>query len=157
VVVNDGDGAAMVSALVQTTSQKKTCADAGSAQCTVRPDRSVVVSLTEQPEYSKNGNPGGVVSNYVEIYRPNGTMIALTSYNGPQEKDAAHTRPKPALSVAKLISMGDSKLWKFPAEPQAKPTPTPAETAAQRARRQAAVDYAKKIQEAKMTPTPTGK
>jgi hypothetical protein len=193
VVVNDGDGAAMVSALVQTTSQKKTCADAGSAQCTVRPDGSVVVSLTETPEYSRNGNPGGVVSNYVEIYRPSGTMIALTSYNGPKEKDAEHTRPKPALSVAKLISMGDSKLWKFPADSQAwpaptpgktgkptptpietggptptivetggptptivetgGPTPTPGETAAQLARRQAA--EAKKLQEAKMTPTPT--
>jgi hypothetical protein len=125
VVVDDGKGAAMVSTLVQTAVPTKICALTGTGQCIVRADGSVVVSLTETPEYSKNGNPGGVVSNYVEIYRPNGTMIALTSYNGPKEKGAAHTRPKPALSVAKLISMGDSKLWKFPAESKVWPSPTP--------------------------------
>jgi hypothetical protein len=171
VVVNDGKGAGMVSALVETSAQKKTCADAGSAQCTVRPDGSVVVSMTETPEYSTNRNPGGVTSNVVEIYHPNGTKIGLTSYNAPQEKGAAHTRPKPALSVAKLISMGDSKLWKFPAESKVKPWLSPAETAAEakkteeataetaaeRARRKSATDYATKLQEAKRTPTPTGK
>lgn len=129
VVVDDGKGAAMVSALVEPYAQK-TCALTGSAQCTVRADGSVVISLTETPEYSRNGNPGGVVSNYVEIYRPNGTMISLTSYNGPKEKGAAHTRAKPALSVAKLISMGDSKLWRFPAGTTVKPSLSAADKAA---------------------------
>jgi hypothetical protein len=145
VVVDDGKGAAMVSALVQTTAPKTTC-PITRAQCTVRADGSVVVSLTETPEYRRN--PGGVVENYVEIYRPNGTMIALTSYNGPQEKRAAHTRPKPALSVAKLISMGDSKLWKFPAE-KAKAWPSPS------AADKSAIETKKR--EARMSPTPNGK
>jgi hypothetical protein len=148
VVVDDGNGAGMVSALVETTAQKKTCADAGSAHCTVRPDGSVVVSMTETPEYTRNGNPGGVISQHVEIYRPNGTMIALTSYNGPKEKLAPHTRPKPTLSVAKLISMGDSKLWKFPAE-KAKAWPSPS------AADKSAIETKKR--EARMSPTLNGK
>jgi hypothetical protein len=146
VVVDDGKGPAMVSALVETTAQKMTCANAGSTRCTVRPDGSVVVSLTETPEYSWGRNPGGMVSNYVKIYHPNGTMIALTSYNGPQEK-AEHTRPKPALSVAKLISMGDSKLWKFPPESRVKPSLSATD--------KAAVET-KKL-EARKSPAPNGK
>jgi hypothetical protein len=68
-------------------------------------------------------------------------MIALTSYNGTKEKGVAHTRPKPALSVAKLISMGDSKLWKMSSSLSAADN-APIKT---------------KELEAKVSPKPTGK
>jgi hypothetical protein len=129
VIVNDGKGASQLLATVGTTNAKKTCADAAPGTCKVRPDGSVLVSYAERPTYPKGANPGGVISNAVEVYRTDGTEVTLMSLNGPQEKDAEHTRAKPAFSVAALTQLADSTAWGFPAR-QPVPTGAPLTTKA---------------------------
>jgi hypothetical protein len=115
VVVDDGKGASRIEVLLQTQNHKETCADKPTGSCIVRADGSIVVSFEESPEYPRDGNPGGVISNSVMIYRPDGKMLSLTNYNAPQQKGVEHTRPKPVYSVNSLIQIAESKLWKFPA------------------------------------------
>jgi hypothetical protein len=123
VIVDDGKGASLVTATVQTINYKKTCADVGVRNCKIQADGSVLVSYSDEPVYPNGGNPGGVITNRVELYRPDGSNVNLMSLNGPQEKDAEHTRPKPLFSVAQLTKLADSELWGFPPK-QSVPTPT---------------------------------
>ncbi|GAB2654115.1 hypothetical protein [Kribbella swartbergensis] len=115
-VVNDGKGLSRIDAFVTIEAPVTKCpAEAATTSCTVRSDGSVVSWTKEAPEYTDARQAAeGVVSNLVQIRYPDGRSISMTSYNGPQQKGAKHTRPKPAFSVDQLLTMAGSKSWKFP-------------------------------------------
>jgi hypothetical protein len=123
VVLDDGKGLSLIDVLVEHNS-KKSCTDSPAGSCTVRADGSVVVSISEFPEYARDGNPGGVISNYVTIYRTDGVAVHMTNYNAAQQKQAEHTRPKPVYTAAALVQLADSKLWEAPPAVAGKPQPT---------------------------------
>jgi hypothetical protein len=114
-VINDGKGASRVDVGVTYEIPVTKCSGEGPQQCKVRSDGAVVGWSTESPVYSDSRQAiNGVVSNSIEIHYPDGRNINMTSYNGPQEKDAKHTRVHPAFSTDQLISMAGSPDWKFP-------------------------------------------
>ena len=127
-VVNDGLGASRVEAIVEGGSQAPTCADLDPGSCTVRADGSVLVTLTESPEYPPGRNIDGVVSNHVDLYYPDGRHLGITSYNAPAEKGVAHTRTKPLFTTTQLTTIVESKAWKFPAASTSKGAPDPSKT-----------------------------
>ncbi|TCO42589.1 hypothetical protein EV646_113211 [Kribbella antiqua] len=113
-VVDDGKGASRVEVFVAGGNMQDPCAEPG-AKCTVRSDGSKLFTATEQPEYTDGRQDEyGVVNNYVVLTYKDGRQISLTSYNGPAEKDAQHTRPKPLFTVAQLAALAENKAWKFP-------------------------------------------
>ncbi|ONI75549.1 hypothetical protein BWI15_06790 [Kribbella sp. ALI-6-A] len=114
-VVNDGRGAARVDVFVQYETPRTKCGDEGPSHCQVRPDGAVTGWSRNEPTYGDERQAiNGVLANRVEIHYPDGRMISMTSYNGPQEKDAKHTRVKPVLSTAELFAMAGNAGWKFP-------------------------------------------
>ncbi|TCC06228.1 hypothetical protein [Kribbella soli] len=113
-VVNDGHGAARVDVLLSGGGEQNPCVP-NRAGCTTLPDGSVLYASKESPEYSDSRQAEyGVINNYVLLYRHDGRVISLTSYNGPAEKGKQHTRPKPLLSVEDLSALAKSKAWKLP-------------------------------------------
>jgi len=114
-VINDGKGLSRVDVLVMRENPITKCADAVLQHCKVQPDGSVVGWSTNEAVYSDSRQDiNGVVSNRIEIHYPDGRYIGMTSYNGPQEKDAKHTRVKPAFTTDQLLAMAGDKAWKFP-------------------------------------------
>ena len=115
VIVDDGKGASLLTVAIQTAAANNSCAGLHGS-CTVQPDGSVVVSYANESifPYEPKKNPGGVKNTVVEIFRPDGKMISLYSYNAPKEADVKHTRATPIFSVADLSKMAASKLWVVP-------------------------------------------
>jgi hypothetical protein len=115
-VVNDGKGLSRIDAFVTIEAPVTKCpAEQAASSCTVRRDGSVVSWTKEAPEYTDaRQDAEGIVSNLVQIRYPDGRSISMTSYNGPQQKGAEHTRPKPAFSTDQLLVMAGNKAWKFP-------------------------------------------
>jgi hypothetical protein len=114
-VVNDGKGASRVDTLVQYEVPVTKCSDEGMPHCKVRPNGVVETWSKNEPTYGDERQAiNGVLSNRVELHYPDGRMIAMTSYNGPQEKDAKHTRATPAFSTDELLTMARNPGWKFP-------------------------------------------
>jgi len=121
-IANDGKGASRVEAIVEGSSQAPSCdAYVVPGSCTVRADGSVLVTLTEDPEYPPGRNVDGVLSNHADLYYPDGRHLGITSYNAPAEKDSPHTRAKPLFTTAQLSTIVESKAWKFPAASAVKP------------------------------------
>jgi hypothetical protein len=121
-VANDGLGASRVETIVEGSSQAPSCAGFGAGSCTVRADGSVLVTLTETPEYPPGRNVNGVVSNHADLYYPDGRHLGITSYNAPAAKGIAHTRTKPLFTTTQLTTIAQSKTWKFPAAGAVKPS-----------------------------------
>ncbi|WP_433167111.1 hypothetical protein [Kribbella sp. CA-247076] len=114
-VIDDGKGLSRIDAFLTYEQPVTKCGPEGIPNCRVRPDGSVVGWVKNEPVYADaRQKVNGVVSSRVEIHYPDGRMISMTSYNGPQEKDARHTRPKPAFSTDQLLQMAGSKSWAFP-------------------------------------------
>ncbi|MEU4393575.1 hypothetical protein [Kribbella sp. NPDC023855] len=116
-VINDGKGLSRVDVFVtsETPAVTKCAAERSTTFCEVRADGSVVGWEKNSPSYSDARQAkDGVVSNRVEIHYPDGRMIAMTNYNGPQEKGAKHTRVKPVFTTDQLLTMAGNKAWKFP-------------------------------------------
>jgi hypothetical protein len=115
-IVNDGKGLARVDAFVTREAPVTKCTSERSTTfCEVRADGSVVGWTKNSPEYSDGRQAKeGVIANSVEIHYPDGRMIAMTSYNGPQQKGAKHTRVKPVFTTDQLLVMAGNKAWKFP-------------------------------------------
>jgi hypothetical protein len=115
-VANDGQGASRIEALVEGSSQAPSCdAYVAPGSCTVRSDGSVLVTLTEAAEYPPGRNVDGVVSNHADLYYPDGRHLGVTSYNAPAEKGSPHTRTQPLFTTKQLITIVESKTWKYPA------------------------------------------
>jgi hypothetical protein len=114
-LVNDGKGLARVDAFVTREMPVTKCTSERSTTfCEVR-DGYVVGWEKNSPTYSDARQAkDGVISNRVEIHYPDGRMITMTSYNGPQEKLAKHTRVKPVFTTEQLLAMAANKAWKFP-------------------------------------------
>jgi hypothetical protein len=113
-VVNDGHGAARVDVLLSGGGEQNPCVPKRTG-CSTLPDGSVLYVSKESPEYTDSRQAEySVTSNYVMLYRHDGRVISLTSYNGPAEKGKQHTRPKPLLSVEDLSALAKSKAWKLP-------------------------------------------
>ncbi|HET6298133.1 MAG TPA: hypothetical protein VFG33_32450 [Kribbella sp.] len=127
VVVNDGRGASLLTvALASGLPLKGGCAGLH-GKCTVQPDGTVVASYANESifPYDATKNPQGVKNTVLEIFRPDGTLISLYSYNAPKEIGVQHTRENPLLSVADLTRIANSESWAYPAKyvPTAKPDP----------------------------------
>jgi hypothetical protein len=122
VVVDDGQGAAKISLAV--SSNDGTCVDPQPGTCRPRADGSLLTTRIEEPTYSKDNNPGGVLMNSVQVTRSPVRGISLLAFNAPEEKGVEHTRAKPVLTIAQLTAIADSKLWRFPPK-QALPTAGP--------------------------------
>lgn len=112
-VVDDGKGLSRVDVLVTIDLPKRECGE-GLQNCEVRSDGSVLSWSKNEPVYPPGRNTDGVVSNRIELTYKDGRSINMSSYNGPQEKGAKHTRPKPAFTTDQLIAMAENKAWKFP-------------------------------------------
>jgi hypothetical protein len=116
IILDDGKGASLLAVSLSASSQpQRKCLSVQPSNCTVRPDGSVFASETDSPTYREANNPGGVLTTWVELARPDGTKISLSSVNGPQEKDAEHTRAKPLFTAAELTKLAESTAWSFPA------------------------------------------
>jgi hypothetical protein len=115
-LVNDGKGLSRVDVLVTHEMPVTKCPDEGVQHCKVRPDGAVVGWSSEEPEYSGKGggNPNGMVSSRSEIHYPDGRVISMTNYNGPEEKQVEHTRAHPVFTTDQLIEMAGNPAWKFP-------------------------------------------
>lgn len=114
-VINDGKGASRIDVSVSYEQPVTKCGPEGIAHCQVRSDGAVVGWTKDEPTYSDaRQKVNGVLANRVEIHYPNGRTIGMTSYNGPQEKDAKHTRAKPAFTPDELMAMANNRGWKFP-------------------------------------------
>lgn len=114
-VSNDGRGLSRIDVLVTYEQPMTKCGPEGVPHCEVRADGAVVGWVENQAVYSDGRQQlNGVVSNRAEIHYPDGRVISMTSYNGPQEKDAMHTRTQPVFTPAELITMAGSKAWRFP-------------------------------------------
>jgi hypothetical protein len=121
-LANDGQGASRIEAIVEGSSQPPSCdAYAVPGSCIVRPDGSVLVTLTESPEYPPGRNVDGVVSNHADLYYPDGRHVGVTSYNAPAEKGSPHTRATPLFTTKQLTTIVESKTWKYPAPGVVKP------------------------------------
>jgi hypothetical protein len=120
-VVDDGHGAARVDVMLSGGNEQNPCVPVRQG-CTTLADGSVLYSYKESPVYPDDRQAqNSVISNYVMLYRRDGRVISLTSYNGPAEKDKQHTRPKPILSVQDLTTLVKSKAWKLPPVSTTKP------------------------------------
>lgn len=114
-VVNDGKGAARVDVFVQYETPVTKCTGEGPQHCQVRADGAVIGWSKNEPTYGDERQAiNGVLANRVEVHYKDGRMISMTSYNGPQEKDAKHTRTKPVYSTDQLFAMAGNAGWKFP-------------------------------------------
>jgi len=114
-VINDGKGLSRVDVYLGYEQPVTKCDPEGTPNCQVKSDGSVVGWTKDSPEYSDARQKlEGVLSTRVEIYYPDGRAISMTSYNGPQQKGAKHTRVKPAFSPQQLLAMAGNKAWKFP-------------------------------------------
>ncbi len=118
-ILDDGQGPSKLS--ISVSSNDRTCFQPQPGTCKRRSDGSLITTFTEQPVYSKDNNPGGVVYNSVHITRRDGESISVQSFNAVEEKQVEHSRAKPVLSVAELTKIADSKLWRFPPK---QPVPT---------------------------------
>jgi hypothetical protein len=128
-LANDGQGASRIEAIVEGSAQAPDCdAYAVPGSCIVRPDGSMLVTLTESPEYPAGRNVDGVVSNHVDLYYPDGRHLGVTSYNAPAEKGSRHTRATPLFTTKQLTTIVESKTWKYPAASAVKGAPTPKKT-----------------------------
>ena len=113
-VVDDGHGAARVDVLLSGGGEQNPCVPIRQG-CSKLPDGSMLYTSKESPEYSDSRQAEyGVLSNYVLLFRHDGRVVSLTSYNGPAEKGKQHTRIKPLLSVDDLAALAKSKSWKLP-------------------------------------------
>ncbi|MEU4197000.1 hypothetical protein AB0E69_34220 [Kribbella sp. NPDC026611] len=115
-VVDDGKGLSRVLAFVTIERPVTKCQpERSTTHCEVKADGSVVGWSKNAPTYSDARQQiNGVVANIVEIHYPDGRYINMYSFNGPQEKDAKHTRPAPPFTTDKLLEMAKNKGWKFP-------------------------------------------
>ncbi|MEV6285967.1 hypothetical protein [Kribbella sp. NPDC051770] len=114
-VANDGKGGARVDVFVTYETPVTKCTGEGPQHCKVRADGAVTGWSKNEPTYGDERQEiNGVLANRVEIHYPDGRMIAMTAYNGPQEKDAKHTRALPLFSTDKLFAMAGADGWKFP-------------------------------------------
>jgi hypothetical protein len=114
-VVDDGKGAARIEVLVQYEEPVTKCSGEGPQHCEVRADGVVVGWTKNEPTYGDaRQSINGVLANRVELHYPDGRMITMTSYNGPQEKDARRTRSTPMFSTGKLLELAGKPQWKFP-------------------------------------------
>ncbi|MFG1626189.1 hypothetical protein [Kribbella sp. NPDC049227] len=113
VVVDDGKGASKLSMMV--SSIDGICAEQPNT-CKVRPDGSRIWTVVEEAASAGGSNAGGVVRNAVLVTDKAGGSISLISYNAG-DRGSDRSRAKPALSVAELTAIADSKLWRFPARP----------------------------------------
>jgi hypothetical protein len=122
-IANDGQGASRIEAIVEGSAQAPSCdAYAVPDSCTVRPDGSVLVTLTESPEYPAGRNVDGVVSNHADLYYPDGRHLGVTSYNALADKGSPHSRAKPLFTTKQLTTIVESKNWKYPAPSAVKPS-----------------------------------
>ncbi|HZX03074.1 hypothetical protein [Kribbella sp.] len=113
-VVDDGHGASLVEVMVSGGGEQNPCVPARSG-CKTLPNGAVLYTSKEEPEYTDGRQAQyGVVGNYVTLFGRDGRSINLISYNGPAEKGAKHTRPKPLLSVSGLTELAKSNAWKLP-------------------------------------------
>lgn len=112
VVVDDGKGAAQISMSV--SSNDGTCVAPQPGTCQKRADGSLLTTRAEEPTYSKDNNPGGVLMNSVQVTRSPTQGLSLLAFNAPEEKGVEHTRVKPVLTIAQLTAIADSDLWRFP-------------------------------------------
>lgn len=125
IVVDDGRGASLLTMSIHSSGSAPACTEPPSvASCKIRPDGTVVYSTVNEPTFRRGSNPGGVLANRLEIFRPGGRTISFFSYNGPEEKGAPKTRPTPVFSVAELTRIAESGDWQYPAKPPA-PTSNP--------------------------------
>jgi hypothetical protein len=115
-LLDDGKGGSFLTMSV--SSNDSTCFEPQPGTCILRPDGSRLTTAKDQPEYSRDNNPGGVLYNSVQVTRANGEAISLMSFNGPGEKQVEHSRAKPVLTVAELTKIADSTLWRFPPKPE---------------------------------------
>jgi hypothetical protein len=123
-VVNDGHGAARVDVLLSGGGEANPCVPKRTG-CSTLPDGSVLYVSKESPEYTDSRQAEySVINNYVLLYRHDGRVVSLTSYNGPAEKGKQHTRPKPLLSVEDLSALAQSKAWKLPPSTPSKALPS---------------------------------
>jgi hypothetical protein len=121
VVVDDGQGAALISLALSAPGMDGTCYDPQPGSCVRRPDGSKLTVEKNSPTYEKDNNPGGVLRNSVNVIRKGGGGISLLSFNAVQEKQTEHTRTLPVLTVAEQTVIADSDQWRFP---PAQPRPT---------------------------------
>lgn len=121
VFADDGKGLAMLSLSVWAPGVEGSCSTPQKGTCVPRPDGSRITARENEPTYEKGNNPGGVLHNSVSVLRPGKETISLMSFNAMAEKESTATRAKPALSVAELTAIADSKLWRFPPQPPAQP------------------------------------
>ncbi|NEA31047.1 hypothetical protein [Streptomyces sp. SID13031] len=113
-VVDDGKGLSRIDVLVTYERPVTKCGE-GLPHCRVREDGSLTTWSKDEPVYSDARQAAqGVLSSRVEVHYRDGRMIAMTSYNAPQEKDTKHTRAKPAFSTEELLSMATDADWEFP-------------------------------------------
>ncbi|GAA0963706.1 hypothetical protein GCM10009554_83500 [Kribbella koreensis] len=117
VIVDDGKGKSYVEAFVtyEVPTVKKCGVEGAPNHCKVLPGGGVAGWDKNSPEYSDaRQNKEGVLGNTAVIRYADGRYISITSYNAIAEKGFKHTRPKPAISVEKLLDMAGDKDWKFP-------------------------------------------
>jgi hypothetical protein len=121
VLVDDGKGKSYVEAFVtyQVPTVKKCGVEGAPNHCRVLPGGGVAGWDKNSPEYSDaRQDKEGVLANTAVIHYADGRYISITSYNAVEEKGSKHTRPKPAISVEKLLEMAGNKAWKFPGTKQ---------------------------------------
>ncbi|MEV5966626.1 hypothetical protein AB0L70_32960 [Kribbella sp. NPDC051952] len=121
VVVDDGQGAALISVALSAPGMDGTCYNPSPGSCVARPEGSKLTVEENSPTYDKDNNPGGVLRNWVNVIRKGGGGISLLSFNAVQEKQTEHTRKLPVLTVAEQTVIADSDQWRFP---PAQPRPT---------------------------------
>ncbi|MFI5709576.1 hypothetical protein [Kribbella sp. NPDC051620] len=117
VLVDDGKGKSYVEAFVtyEVPMIKKCGVEGAPNHCKVLPGGGVAGWDKNSPEYSDARQAKeGVLGNTAVIRYADGRYISITSYNAVGEKGSKHTRPRPAISVEKLLEMAGDKDWKFP-------------------------------------------
>jgi len=128
VVVNDGKGASWLMVTTGYAYGNPTdCSNSLPHTCTIQADGSALVALFRD-EIVRNGKVKEASSNMVELTRPDGTQVALTSMSAAGEGSVA-TRKQPLFSLAELAKLAASKSWGFPPKmtitepPAAEPKP----------------------------------
>lgn len=117
VLIDDGAGVSRLQVAISAPGTNENCYQPQKGTCVPRPDGSRITALKDQPTYTKDNNPGGILHNSVDVVRPGTEAVGLMSFNATQEKQVEHTRAKPALTLAELTAMADSQLWRFPPKP----------------------------------------
>ncbi|WBQ03838.1 anti-sigma factor family protein [Kribbella sp. CA-293567] len=122
VLINDGKGLSRLQVSVSAPGVDGNCFDPEPGTCLPRPDGSRVLIRKEEPTYQPDNNPGGVLANAVGVIRRGTESVSLYNFNAVQEKQTEKTRAKPALTIAELTAMADSKLWRFLPKPLPEPS-----------------------------------